>query len=519
MKLFKHAKTVSIFTGLSRILGLVREIFMASFFGTSLAKSAFDVAFRMPNLFRRLFGEGALSAAFIPILSETIEKEGKEAARLLAGKVMTLLATLLTLITLATITIITLVINHADLGLKAAAVLPLLRIMFPYMIFICLVALCMGIMNTTFHFALPAATPVILNLVWIAALFFLCPRFGTTLDSRIYGVAWGILIAGTIQLGIQLPALIHIGMLPKLSFNWNDPHIKRIMLLIAPVIVGTGIHQINVVLDGVLALWVSSWAPSALTYAERLVYLPLGIFTTALSTVLLPTFSQQAARSEISNIKDTIADSTRGLMLIMIPATVGLMVLSAPVVQLIFERGEFDAASTRVTALALLFYAPGLIVFSLSKILTPAFYALKDTRTPVKIGIYSLALNLILNITFILTWPEGTQHAGLAFATVIASGANCTALAIIITKRIESPGWLSLGISFIKISMAAALMAATVLLLHRNLPHYSQLFATATKTGQLLNLSASITAGIIIYAAAAITICRQECRILTRKNR
>jgi putative peptidoglycan lipid II flippase len=517
MKIFKHAKTVSIFTGLSRVLGLLREILMAAFFGTSLAKSAFDVAFRMPNLFRRLFGEGALSAAFIPILSETIEKEGKEAARLLAGKVMTLLATLLTMITIGTLLVITITINHADLGQKAAAVLPLLRIMFPYMIFICLVALCMGIMNTSFHFALPAATPIILNLVWIASLFLLCPKFGTTLSEQIYGVAWGILIAGIIQLAVQLPALIHIGMLPRLSFKWNDPHIKHILLLIAPVIVGTGIHQINVVVDGVLALWVSSWAPAALTYAERLVYLPLGIFTTALSTVLLPTFSQQAARSEISNIRETIAKSTRGLMLVMIPATAGLMVFTKPIVQLVFERGVFDSASTRVTALALLFYAPGLIVFSLSKILTPAFYALKDTRAPVKIGIYTLALNFVLNITFILTWPDGYQHAGLAFATVIASAVNCTALAVIITKRIGSPGWISLGISFLKITASATLMAITVLMIHRFLESHTVHFTTAAKKGQLLNVSASISAGIAVYAIAALTICRTECRSLRRR--
>ena len=430
---------------------------------------------------------------------------------------MTLLATLLTMITVGTIIVVTLTINHADLGQKAAEVLPLLRIMFPYMIFICLVALCMGIMNTTFHFALPAATPIILNLVWISSLFLLCPKFGTTLSEQIYGVAWGILIAGIIQLAVQLPALVHIGMLPKLSFKWNDPHIKHILMLIAPVIIGTGIHQINVVIDGILALWVSSWAPAALTYAERLVYLPLGIFTTALSTVLLPTFSQQAARSETNNIKETIFKSTRGLMLIMIPATAGLMVFTKPIVQLVFERGMFDSTSTRVTALALMFYAPGLIVFSLSKILTPAFYALKDTRTPVKIGIYTLALNFILNITFILTWPDGYKHAGLAFATVIASAVNCTTLAVIISKRIGSPGWCSLGISFLKITASAALMALTVIFVHHFLENHTVHFTTAAKTGQLLNVSSSIGAGIAVYAVAALTICRTECRSLRRR--
>jgi putative peptidoglycan lipid II flippase len=517
-KLFKHARIISLFTGLSRILGLLREILMARFFGTSLAKSAFDIAFKIPNLFRRLFGEGALSAAFIPVFSETIDKEGPEAARVLAGRVFTLLATILTLITLSTIALITIAINNADLGLKWSAILPLLRIMFPYMLFICLVALAMGILNANMRFALPAATPIILNLVWIAALYLLCPRFGNSLQTRIQGVAWGILLAGIIQFSIQIPALAHCGMLPRISFRWQDPHIKRILLLMGPAALGMGIHQINVVIDGFLAIWVNDWAPAALTYSERLVYLPLGIFATALSTVLLPTFSKHIIRANNSEITKTINESIRGLMLIMIPAAAGLMVLAAPIVQLIFERGEFTPASTVQTARALIFYAPGLAVFSLYKILTPAFYAMKDTRTPVKIGIICVIANLALNIIFILTWPEGYRHAGLACATIIASALNSAILAIILSRKIGSPGWQSIALSFAKITLTAGIMAVSARLIYANLPA-AGIFDTSTKTGQFLSISISIGSAMAIYTALALSFCRTECQIVIPKSR
>ncbi len=510
MSVFRKTAVVSVCTGLSRILGLLREIAMANVFGISLAKSAFDVAFRIPNLFRTLFGEGALSAAFVPIFTQTLETEGRDAANRLAGRVMTMLATFLIMVTGAAMVMITIGLRHVTAGGRTAAVLPLLRIMFPFMLFICLVALCMGILNAVGHFAVPASAPIILNVIWIAAVLLLCPRLGDTLETRIYGVAWAILLAGVIELAAQVPALRKHGVWPRLSFNWSDPRIRRILLLLGPAAAGMGVHQLNVMIDGILALWAGAWAPAALTYAERLVYLPLGVFTTALATVLLPAFSRQAATGRTADMPAMLARSLTALMLIILPAAVGLMILSTPLVRLTFQSGRFDTESTLLTARALMFYAPGLLVFSLCKILVPGFYALKDTRTPVLVGMVAVGLNLMLNVVFVVTLPTYYKHAGLALATVIASGVNGLLLAVLLSRRIGSPGWRTLGTRFLRILLCTLLMAATIRLL---LPYIEimPLFTPDTKVGQLFTVLASIAAGIAFYSAAILAFCRREC--------
>lgn len=513
MRIFRHALTVSTFTGLSRLLGFVREIVMAHYFGTSLAKSAFDVAFRVPNLFRRLFGEGALSAAFVPVFAEALEKDGREKANRLAGRVLTMLALFLILITAAGTVLISIAMQYSDAGTRIGAVLPLLRIMLPYMVFICLVALGMGILNAVGHFAISAATPLLLNIVWIAAVYAFCPRLGDTPSERIYGVAWAVLLAGVLQLAMQIPALLRLRVFPRPSFAWNDRRIREILLLLGPAALGMGVHQINVVVDSLLALWAGGWAPAALGYAERLIYLPLGLFATALGTVLLPAFSRLAAGNRAADIPAALARSLRGLMLVIMPATVGLMILAGPIVQLAFESGEFDEQSRILTARALVFYAPGLAVFSLYKMLVPAFYAIKDTRTPVRVGLLAVALNFVLNVVLVITLPTYYKHAGLAMATVIASAVNCSVLAVLITRRLGSPGWQGLGISLCKVLCCSLLMAGAIhLLLARLAPlHF---FSTATKTGQAAQVAAAMLTGVAVYAAAILLTCRRELHLL-----
>jgi len=399
-------------------------------------------------------------------------------------------------------------------------VLPLLVIMLPYLFFICLVALCMGILNTFHHFALPALTPVLLNMVWIGSLLLLCPRFGETAAERIYGVAWGILAAGLIQLAVQFPTLRRFGIRPRLIFDWRDAKVARVLTLMGPAALGMGVHQINVVIDNLLALWVGTWAPAALTYAERLIYLPLGIFATALGTVLLPTFSRQAARERPEEIKKTLRKALENLMLIMCPAAVGLMVLAGPVVRLAFvwRGGLFDFDSMTFTTRALIFYGPGLIVFSLYKVLVPVFYAMKDTKTPVRVGIVMVAANLIMNVAFVLTWPVGYKHAGLAFATVVSSALNALVLGSILHRRLGDPGWLPVLNVAWRALLASLLMGAVAHGTRCLLAPFEESLPSA-KPGELATLLGAIVVGMLVYGALIGLLCRRQAADIFKRLR
>ena len=518
-KLFRSTLVVSACTAASRLLGFAREIFMAYFFGTTLAKSAFDVAFRIPNLFRRLFGEGALSAAFVPVFSETLKKDGLPEANRLASRMLTLLALTLALLVAAGIVVASMCLSACEPGTRVAEVLALLRIMLPYMFFICLVALCMGILNSFHHFMLPAFTPVLLNIVWIASIFLLAPRFGDTAGERIHGVAWGIVLAGIIQLTIQLPALLKFGIRPRFDLVWHDARVKRVLLLMGPAALGMGITQVNVVLDGVLALIIGPWAPAALTYAERLIYLPLGIFATALGTVLLPTFSHQAADDKHDEILSTMKTALGALLVVMVPASIGLMVLSGEIVDLAFlwEGGEFDSLSSLRTTRALCFYAPGLVVFSIYKVLVPAFYAMKDTRTPVKVGAAMVGLNLTLNIVFILTWPTEFKHAGLAMATVITSAISCLILARLLKKRIGTLAWGRVGVTGLKSLLASLVMAGAAVGMHYLTAQFAESHAVNAKVSQLLSVGCGIAVGMGLYILLIGLLCPTELKKLRRR--
>ena len=513
---FQSTAIISICTATSRGLGLVREILMANYFGTSLAKSAFDVAFKVPNLFRRLFGEGALSAAFIPVFTESIQNEGVEEAGKLANRIMTMLLMTLLFIAVGGIVIISICLHWFNLGERVVAVLPLLRIMLPYMVFICLVALSMGILNTFHHFTIPAFTPVLLNIVWISALLFALPSFGVTTMEQIYAVAWAVLVAGILQLLLQIPVLLKFGFKPRLSFNWKDPRVKKVLLLMAPVALGMGLVQINVVLDGVLAFYVGKWAPSALVYAERLIYLPLGIFATALGTVLLPTFSHQVTGELSEDMRKTMNGALCALMLVMIPATIGLITLAEPLVMLLFERGKFDGSSTIYTMRAVWFYAPGLLFFSIYKIFVPAFYAMQDTKTPVRVGISMVFLNLALNIIFIMTWPTGYRHAGLAFATVITSVVSCLILGILLHKRMGSLQWWRIFIVAIRALIASACMGATAWYIHSNIIKHC--IGRPDLVLQILAIGGAIAGGMIIYFMLAVLFCPNEFKRLLKRG-
>lgn len=513
-RILRSVGIVSGFTMLSRFFGLARDVLMAGFFGTTLPMSAFVVAFTIPNLFRKLFGEGALSAAFVPVLIETREKEGAEPAWKLANKVFTLIGLILILITVLVLLGASAGLLLPELSEKTALTLSLLRIMMPYMIFICLAAVSMGILNSLHHFAVSAFAPSILNLCWIVAVACVVPRVGNTPEEKIYAVAWAVLLAGFLQWAVQWPVLRRFGWRPKFYpelFQGVEKNQKvcKILFLMGPAALGMAVSQVNVVIDRLLAILVGPAAPAALFYSERLIYLPLGIFATALGTVLLPVFSKHAANDNREEIRLTIGRSLKQLFFIMLPASAGLLVLAVPIVRMIYEWKTFDATSTAMTAIALQCYAPGLLIFSLAKVFVPAFYALQDTRTPVRIAMLAVGLNIVLNVLFILILPQAVKHAGIAAATVIAEAFSAVALALILQKRIGRPDWAGLGRSLLRYLAAVILMSVAVAWTNGWLFQLLEK-SVSGKYAQIGAVLGAILAGIAVYVAASVLLCRRE---------
>lgn len=477
----------------SRILGLAREMMMAAVFGTGEVGSAFIVAFAIPNLFRRLFGEGALSAAFIPSYIRVKERAGAAAGWQLTRNVSSLLVLILGSISFAGMIACTLALQTEFLPDKVAAVLLSLRILLPYMIWICLAAITMGVLNAHRKYLVPAFAPCILNMVWIFTLWIIALQPGMDDESKVIWICWAILLAGVLQFLVQLPPLLKLGYRTPDKIEPFEAEVKTVLSLMAPAALGAAIVQINVLTDRILAFWVADYGPLALSYSERLIYLPLGLFATALGTILLPEFSKLAQEQNREKMGQVLEQSLRVLMFVMIPAAVGLAVLASPVVALVFQRGEFDEHSTLYTARALAFYAPGLIVFSASKIFIPLFYAHGDTRTPVKIGTFTVLANLLLNLLFILILPRGWKHAGLALGTVISSFLQVVILSVISQKRFAPIHWQPVFKSWSRHGICCIPMAATALGLRQLLGQQPL----------LLSVPLAIAAAALVYGACA----------------
>lgn len=497
--IIRSAGAVGFFILLSRAFGLVRDMAMAAFFGSSLAMDAFVVAFTIPNLFRSLFGEGALSSAFVPVFTETLEKQGFDKVRQFASNMFSFLSLILAALTVAGILAASLALWFLPLSPRIEMILDLLRIMLPYMFFICLTAFFSAMLNSLRRFVLPAIAPLAMNLTMIAVLFLVCPYLPAAGDWRIKAVAWSVIAAGVIQVFMQLPLLARCGLRLRVSMDWQDPRVRRVWQLMLAAIIGVGVTQVNVLLNRFVAVSIGQGAPSYLYYAERLIYFPLGIFATALGTILLPAFSGHAAQERFDLIRETLNHSLRQLMFIMLPAAVGLLALAKPIVRLVYERGDFSAMTTDMTALAVQCYAPGLVVFSLLKVLIPVFYAHQDMKTPVKIGLICTALNIVLML--ILMWP--LKHAGIALATVLSSGVQVLIMSILVHRRIGSPGWRSILSAFLRMALAAAAMAAATLLVYHGLQQAVWLSRWHGVLRQLVPLGLSMTAAVLVYGAVA----------------
>ncbi|XYI33514.1 murein biosynthesis integral membrane protein MurJ [Cupriavidus oxalaticus] len=445
LNLLKALATISSLTMLSRITGLVREILIARAFGASEMTDAFNVAFRIPNLLRRIFGEGAFSQAFVPILGEYHSKRGEAQTKALIDAVATVMTWVLMGVSLLGVIGAPLVMTAVATGFRGqsetyTAAVFMTRVMFPYIGLISLVALASGILNTWRKFAVPAFTPVLLNLCLIVAALFVGPH----MDQPIYAQAWGVLVGGVLQLAIQVPALRRLGVMPRLGFNvraaWSDPGVRRILRQMGPALLAVSVAQISLIINTNIASHLAAGSVSYLTYADRLMEFPTALLGVALGTILLPSLSKASAKEDHAEYSGLLDWGLRLTFLLAVPCAVGLFVFGAPLTAVLFHYGKFDAHAVEMTRQALVSYGTGLLGLIAIKILAPGFYARQDIRTPVKIALLVLVITQACNVAFV-PW---LGHAGLALS--ISAGATINALLLCFGLRRRglykpAPGW------------------------------------------------------------------------------
>jgi len=457
--LLRSSAVVSVMTLLSRVLGMVRDMVVAAYFGSSPAADAFFIAFKIPNFMRRLFAEGAFAQAFVPVLSEYRAQRSLAEVKQLVDRVAGTLGLTLTAITALGVVgspylIMLFAPGFRDDPAKLALAGDLLRITFPYLLLISLTAFCGGILNSYGRFAVPAFTPVLLNVCMIGSAVLLTPYF----DQPIMALAWGVFIAGLAQLLFQLPFLVRIQLLPIPRPNRRDEGVKRIMTLMLPALFGVSVSQINLLLDTVLASFLQTGSVSWLYYADRLSELPLGAFGIAIGTVILPSLSRQHAGGDPKAFSATIDWALRMVLLVGVPAALALAILSEPLIASLFHYGKMTERDVVQAANALEAYSLGVLTFMLIKVLAPGFFSRQDLKTPVRIAVQCMVANMVLNL--ILIWP--LQHVGLALATSLASMLNTCLLLWGLTKAgvyRPAPGW---GLFILRLCAGSAAMVALV---------------------------------------------------------
>jgi putative peptidoglycan lipid II flippase len=459
MNLLKALATVSSMTLLSRVLGFVRDFVIARAFGAGLATDAFVVAFRLPNLLRRLFAEGAFSQAFVPLLAEYRSRRGEADTKQLVDHVATTLFLVVMLVTLVGIVGSPLLIYVTAPGFvadadKFALTVQLTRITFPYILFMALVAFSAGILNTWSRFALPAFTPVLLNLSFIGMALLAAPYF----DPPILVLAWAVFLGGALQLAVQLPALKRIGMLPRFQFAPGDPGVRRVLKLMGPAVIGVSVSQISLLINTVFASFLPSGSVSWLYYADRLMEFPTGLLGAALGTILLPSLAKAHASDHREEFSALLDWGLRLTLLLTLPAALALAILAVPLLATLFHYGAFSANDVMQTRSALMAYSVGLSGLILVKILAPGFYARQDIKTPVKIALVTLAATQLMNLAFI-GW---LHHAGLALSIGLASCFNAAMLYRGLRRRgayQPAAGWLSFTL---KLAAALLVMGAAL---------------------------------------------------------
>jgi putative peptidoglycan lipid II flippase len=495
---------VGFYTLLSRILGLIRDIVVARFFGAGMATDAFFVAFRIPNLLRRLLAEGSLTIAFIPVFSEYLTQKSRKDAFELARAVLYLLSLILAVVTVLGIFLSPWIVRLQAWGFGASGpkydlTVLLTRITFPYIFLVSIVAFFMGILNCLRHFAAPAAAPIFLNLGIIASTLWISPFF----SQPIIGVAIGVLIGGVLQVLLQLPWLVQKGVSLRPCWMPEHPAVKRIGILILPAIYGSAIYQLNQFIGTLLASFLPQGSVSWLYYADRLVQFPLGVFAIAISTAALPSLSKQVAEKDMSEFRETLSHSVRLTLFITIPAMAGMMVLGKPIIQVFFQRGAFGPLSTVMTERALFYYTLGLWAFSVNRVLVSAFYAFQDTKTPARIA----TIALLANVGFSLILMGPLKHGGLALATSLASTVQFFLLIFFLGRM---PGVLHLKpmmASGLKSVFCSAAMGISLYLFHVK---WIVPYTGASYWSLACRLGVIILIGIMVYFVMAVVLrCRE----------
>ncbi len=471
MSMLRSGLIVSAMTLLSRLLGFVRDILFAREFAASAAMDAFLIAFKIPNFLRRLFAEGAFNQAFVPTLGEYKATRDKQQVRALIAHVAGTMGGILFLITLlgvlAAPVLVMLfapgyILESSVSGDRYTLTVDLLRITFPYILFISLVAFAGGILNTWSRFAIPAFTPVVLNIVLISSIFLLAPY----LQQPVMALAIAVFVAGALQLLLQLPFLAQLGLLVRPRWNLSHPGVRKIFKLMLPAIFASSISQINLLLDTVLASLLVSGSISWLYYSDRLMELPLGVLGVALATVILPDLSKNHAEQSLQQFSRTLDQAIRWMVILGIPAASGLFVLAGPIVLTLFGSDKFQLFDVQMTAYSLMAYSFGLFGFLMVKVLLPGFYARQDTRTPFKIAIIALLVNMFFNILIVVPWYQSGfagAHSGLAMATSLSAMIQAALLYYQLRSRgffLPQCGWSAL---WLRVIVANTLMIVVLL--------------------------------------------------------
>lgn len=486
-------------TFLSRILGLVRDAVLAFLFGATPAADAFYVAFRIPNLMRQLLGEGALAAVFVPVYTDIRDRQGPDDARRFASGIFTLLTSILLLLTVLGVIFAPQVVRLIAWGFDPgsgtfALTVKLTRWMFPYMFFVCVAALGMGILNAHKHFLTPALAPALLN---ISIIFFALAVSGS-LENPIVGVAWGVLVGGLLQVIIQYPALFSRKAVPVISTSVLSPGVKRVGLMMGPAVLGVAVYQVNILIDNLIASFLPGGSITYLWYGNRMMQFPLGVFGIALATAALPTLSEQFSEGRKDDFTRTVSFAITLTAFIGIPASAGLIALREPIMATLFARGAFGPADVAGAAAALQYYAVGLFFFIGIKILGRAFYAMENTTIPFAGAVCALVVNVVLNL--LLMGPM--KHAGLALATSLASVVNFFILALLFTVKTDG-SWAGYGL----VTEVAKIIAASAVMYAASRAAAARIdWLTAGTYTRIGWLSGCVALGIAVYFAAAFAL-------------